>query len=293
VLLSRILVTGARGMLGAAVVRAAESGGHDVVARTREQLDVTDLASVRAALEASRPQVVVNCAAYTDVDGAESDEATALAVNGAGPGNVARAAADIGARVVHVSTDYVFDGSSSRPYVEADEPAPRSAYGRTKLAGEGAVLAASGRNVVARTSWLFGAGGRNFVDTMLALGTERDVVEVVTDQVGCPTWSGHLADALVSLAGRDDAAGLYHVAGAGECSWHDLAVEVFAQAGVDCRVEPTDSTAMQRPAPRPAYSVLVSAREDAPKLPAWQEGVSGHLAERGLVESRLDVRTAP
>jgi dTDP-4-dehydrorhamnose reductase len=290
---SRILVTGAGGMLGAAVVRAADRAGHDVVASTREELDVTDLASVRSALEATRPRAVVNCAAYTDVDGAESDEATALAVNGDGAAHVASAAADTGARVVHVSTDYVFDGSSSCPYVESAQPAPRSAYGRSKLAGETAVLAASAGNVVVRTSWLFGAGGRNFVDTMLALGAERDVVEVVTDQVGCPTWSGHLADALVSLAGREDAAGLYHVAGAGECSWHDLAVEVFAQAGVDCRVEPTDSTAMPRPAPRPAYSVLVSAREDAPKLPPWQEGVSGHLAERGPVVTPLDVRAAP
>jgi dTDP-4-dehydrorhamnose reductase len=184
--------------------------------------------------------------------------------------------------VVHVSTDYVFDGEGQRPYVESDEPAPRSAYGRSKLAGEREVLTASPGHVVVRTAWLFGSGGRNFVDTMLALSADRESVEVVTDQVGCPTWSGHLAPALVELAVREGAGGLHHVAGAGACSWHDLAVELFAQAGVACRVLPTDSSRMSRPAPRPAYSVLVSERADAVRLPPWQQGVAGHLAQRGL-----------
>jgi len=196
--------------------------------------------------------------------------------------------------VVHVSTDYVFDGAGAHPYVESDATAPRSAYGRSKLAGEEEVLGVGAGHVVVRTSWLFGSGGRNFVDTMLALGAERDSVAVVTDQVGCPTWSGHLAAALVELAGRDGAAGIHHVAGGGSCSWHELAAEVFAQAGVPCRVVPTDSTRMARPAPRPAYSVLGSERADALRLPAWQEGVAGHLAEREgqTVLEPVDARSA-
>ena len=235
----------------------------------------------------------MNCAAYTDVDGAEANEAVALAVNGDGPRNVAIAAAECGARLIHVSTDYVFDGTATRPYVESDPPAPTSAYGRSKLAGEEAVLAADPGHVVVRTSWLFGSGGRNFVDTMLSLGAEREAVDVVTDQVGCPTWSGHLAEALLVLAGRPSSSGTYHASGAGHCSWHDLAVEVFAQAGIDCRVEPTDSSAMERPAPRPAYSVLASERPDAVTLPPWQEGVAAYLASRDLAaHDQLDARPA-
>jgi dTDP-4-dehydrorhamnose reductase len=269
-------------MLGGAVVNAAHAAGHDVVACTRAEIDVTDPDGVSATLEDAKPDVVLNCAAYTDVDGAEADEHGATAVNGHGAGNVARAAAAVGAGVVHVSTDYVFDGAGTRPYVESDATAPRSAYGRSKLVGENEVLAAGGQHSVVRTSWLFGAGGRNFVDTMLALGGERDSVEVVTDQVGCPTWSSHLAGALVEIAVRPQAAGLHHVAGSGHCSWYDLAVEVFAQAGVDCRVDPIDSSAIDRPAPRPPYSVLGSERADAIVLPPWQEGVTGHLAARGI-----------
>jgi dTDP-4-dehydrorhamnose reductase len=278
----RLLVTGAAGILGGAVARTAREAGHAVIACTRAELDVTDADAVASAIADAAPDAVVNCAAYTDVDGAEGDEATATAVNGDGAGNVARAAADFGARVVHVSTDYVFDGAGMHPYVESDGPAPRSAYGRSKLAGERAVATSGGRHAIVRTSWLFGAGGRNFVDTMLALAQERDSVAVVTDQVGCPTWSGHLAAALIEIAGRPGADGLYHVAGTGSCSWHDLAVEVFTQAGIDCRVGPIDSSAIDRPAPRPAYSVLGSERADAVVLPRWQEGVAGHLAERGI-----------
>jgi dTDP-4-dehydrorhamnose reductase len=279
----RLMVTGAAGMLGGAVVRAARAAGHAVLACTRSDLDVTDAEAVRRAVDDASAEIVVNCAAYTDVDGAETDEETATAINGEGAGNVARAAAEVGARVVHVSTDYVFDGAGTRPYVESDAPAPRSAYGRSKLAGEREVLASPGRNAVVRTSWLFGAGGRNFVDTMLALGAERDSVHVVADQVGCPTWSGHLAPALVEIATRADASGIHHVAGSGQCSWHELAVEVFAQSAVDCRVEPVDSSAIDRPAPRPAYSVLASERADAIVLPPWREGVAGHLAARGAL----------
>lgn len=275
----RVLITGAGGMLGGDATRAAARAGHEVVALARAQLDIADESAVRAAIEQHAPAAVLNCAAWTDVDGAESDEPGALAVNADGAGNVARAAAEAGVPIVHVSTDYVFDGRGERPYVESDPVAPASAYGRTKLAGEREVLAASSRHAVVRSSWLFGVDGANFVATMLRLGAERDEVAVVTDQVGCPTWTGHLAPALVGLLERE-VGGLAHLAASGSCSWHDFAVEIFRQAEVECRVAPATSADMARPAPRPAYSVLGSERDDVGPMPDWRDGLAGYLAAR-------------
>ena len=276
----RLLVTGAGGMLGRAVVEAAQRLGHDVCAATRGELDITDASAVQRAVAQRRPHAVINCAAYTDVDGAETDRETAGAVNGAGAGNVAAAAAEVGARIVHVSTDYVFDGSKREPWLESDPVAPLGAYGESKLAGEQAVADATDAHAIVRTAWLFGAGGGNFVDTMLALGADRDEVSVVTDQVGCPTWTGHLAGALVELAERPQDTGIHHIAGAGSCSWNELAIEIFDRAGIDCRVLPTTTAAFPRPAPRPAYSVLGSERPKPLLLPAWQDGVAAYLATR-------------
>ncbi len=281
----RLLVTGAGGMLGSAVVDAAVRLGHDVCAATRTALDVTDERAVRRFVAEQRPRAVINCAAYTDVDGAEADHAAALAVNGAGAGNVAAAAAQIGAQIVHVSTDYVFDGSKRQPWLESDPVGPLGAYGETKLAGEREVATANPLHAIVRTAWMFGAGGRNFVDTMLALGAERDEVTVVTDQIGCPTWTGHLAGALVEIAERPSQTGIHHIAGAGACSWNELALEVFHRAGIDCRVLPTTSDAFPRPAPRPAYSVLGSERREPLTLPPWQEGVAAHVRN---VDERRD-----
>lgn len=257
-------------MLGQDVLRAAGDRG---VGLTHGELDVTDAMAVANALAGS---TVINCAAYTDVDGAESDSEAAHAVNADGARNVAEAAA----RVIYVSTDYVFDGSKRRPWVESDPVAPLGAYGESKLAGEQAVADATDAYAIVRTAWLFGAGGRNFVDTMLALGADRDEVSVVTDQVGCPTWTGHLAGALVELAERPQDTGIHHIAGAGSCSWNELAIEVFDRAGIDCRVLPTTTAAFPRPAPRPAYSVLASERPEPLLLPAWQDGVAAYLATR-------------
>jgi dTDP-4-dehydrorhamnose reductase len=279
----RLLVTGGAGMLGQAVAAAATRLGHDVIALPRAGLDITDADHVRRVIAAAEPRAVVNCAAWTDVDGAETAEAAATAVNGAGAGNVARAAAENGARVVHVSTDYVFDGAKTTPWVESDAVAPLGAYGRSKLAGEREVAAADGEHAIVRSAWLFGAGGRNFVDTMLALAEERDEVTVVTDQVGSPTWTGHLAEALVELAERRGDIGIFHAAGAGACSWYELAVEVFARAGVRCRVLPTTAERFARPAPRPAYSVLGTEREATPILPPWQDGVAAYLTDKAVV----------
>jgi dTDP-4-dehydrorhamnose reductase len=271
----RLLVTGAAGMLGRDVVAAAQEAGHDVAALARAELDITDAAAVRDAIAAARPDAVINCAAWTDVDGAEAHEAEATAVNGAGAGNVAAAAGD--ALVVHVSSDYVFDGTASEPYTEDAATGPRSAYGRSKLAGERAVSEAGGRAAIVRASWLFGPHGRNFVDTMRRLGAERDELAVVDDQVGCPTYTGHLAAALVEIAERG-VTGVMHVAGGGRCSWFDLAEATFEETGVAVRVRPQSTADTGRPAPRPAFSALASTRGDAPVLPPWREGLRAHLA---------------
>lgn len=276
----RLLVTGAGGMLGRAVVDVAAHLGHDVSAASRADLDVTDAAAVRSAVLGARAEAVVNCAAYTDVDGAESDWASAEAVNCTGAGNVAAAAMKAGASVVHVSTDYVFDGSKREPWVESDATGPLGVYGETKLGGEHAVAEATSRYAIVRTAWLFGAGGKNFVDTMLGLGARRDEVAVVTDQVGCPTWTGHLARALVELAERPDETGIHHIAGAGSCSWNELALELFDRAGVDCRVRPASTDQFPRPARRPAYSVLGTERARPLTLPPWRDGVAAYLATR-------------
>jgi dTDP-4-dehydrorhamnose reductase len=188
--------------------------------------------------------------------------------------------------LVHVSTDYVFSGEACvdssgapRAYVESDLTGPQSVYGQSKLGGEQQVLAASPAHTVVRSAWLFGVSGRNFAETMLKLAQERDAVQVVTDQVGCPTWTGHLAPALLGLIERE-VGGLVHLAGAGRVSWNGFAVEIFRQAEVDCRVEAAATADMPRPAPRPAWSVLESQREDVLPLPPWQDGLAGYLAAR-------------
>ena len=273
----RLLVTGAAGMLGSDVAAAAASAGHDVVALGRAELDVADDASVARALAEHAPDAVVNCAAWTDVDGAEAAEAEATDVNGAAAGRVAAAAAARGAHLVHVSSDYVFDGRAREPYTETSPTRPLSAYGRSKLAGERAVAAAAPGAAIVRASWLFGPHGRNFVATMLRLGATRDEVTVVDDQVGCPTYTGHLAPALVRVA-KQRLPGVLHVAGAGACSWWDLARAAFARAGVDCEVRRGSTADLGRPASRPAYSVLASTRPEAPALPPWEDGLAAYLA---------------
>lgn len=276
----KLLVTGAAGMLGRRVVADAVAAGHEAVGIDIAECDLTDAQATRATVREVAPDAIVHCAAYTDVDGAESDEDTALAVNATASGNVGAAAQACGVRVVAVSTDYVFDGTlTGRPYVESDPVAPLGAYGRTKLAGEQALAAACEDHAIARTAWLFGWPGKSFPDTMLRLAADRDAVSVVTDQTGSPTWTGHLSPALVELAGSP-LRGVVHTAGGGQCTWHGLTVELFDQAGVDCAVEETTSAQFVRPAPRPAWSVLATERDGAPRLPDWREGVAGFLRER-------------
>jgi dTDP-4-dehydrorhamnose reductase len=266
-------------MLGRDAVLAASNAGHVVSAQARTELDVTDADAVAARFERDRPDVVVNCAAWTDVDGAEEAEDRAMAVNGSGAGNVAAAAAIVGAKVVYVSTDYVFDGQKDAPYVEADQPAPLSAYGRTKLAGEEATAAANRHHFIVRSSWLFGIGGRNFVETMLQLAADHGEVLVVRDQVGSPTYTWHLASGIVRLI-EGTSYGIHHMAAQGSCSWYDFAREIFDQARVECKVLSGTTDMLSRPAPRPAYSALESGREAPILLPHWRDGLAGYLAQR-------------
>jgi dTDP-4-dehydrorhamnose reductase len=275
----KLLVTGAAGMLGRDVMLAAGNAGHQVVGFGHAELDVADSASVSAKVEAERPDVVINCAAWTDVDGAEEHEEEATRINGEGAGNVAAAAAAVGASVVYISSDYVFDGSKGAPYVETDQTAPLSAYGRSKLAGEEATRTASKRHFIVRSAWLFGIGGHNFVETMLRLAADHGEVLVVRDQIGSPTYTWHLAYGIVRLIEGVEF-GIHHMAAAGACSWYEFAREIFEQANVECKVMSATTEMLGRPAPRPAYSALTSQREHVIELPSWQDGLAAYLSQR-------------
>jgi dTDP-4-dehydrorhamnose reductase len=276
----RLLVTGAAGMLGHRVVADARGRGWDVVGIDLPDADLTDPVAAQDVAEEHAPDAIVHCAAFTDVDAAEEQEARALAVNADASANIAAAAAMLGARIVAVSTDYVFDGTlTGRPYVESDPTAPIGAYGRTKLAGEDAIAGHNPNYAIARTAWLFGVGGKNFPDTMLKAAETRDEVSVVTDQIGSPTWAGHLSPALLDLA-AGTATGIFHTAGGGQCSWHELTVELYRAAGVTARVNETTAAEFRRAAPRPAWSVLATERDETPRLPPWQDGVAAYLQER-------------
>ncbi|GAA4917381.1 dTDP-4-dehydrorhamnose reductase [Streptomyces coeruleoprunus] len=288
----RWLVTGAGGLLGRDVVARL---GPRATGLDRRALDVTDPVAVRAALTAHRPAVVVNCAAWTAVDEAESREREALLVNGTAVRYLAEACAEAGCVLLHVSTDYVFGGDACVPYTESALPGPRTAYGRTKLVGERAVLELlPERGYVVRTAWLYGAGGPNFVRTMIRTETARDTVDVVDDQRGQPTWSADLADRLralgrAALAGRAPA-GVYHGTNAGDGTWCQLARESFRLLGADPeRVRATSSTQFRRPAARPAYSVLGHDRwheAGLEPLRDWREALAAALPALVSAERR-------
>lgn len=248
------LITGAAGMLGRDLQDALS--GRDVTALARTDLDITDAAAVAAAVDGF--DVVINSAAYTKVDDAESHEDDAYAVNARGPAVLATAAVQAGAKLVHVSTDYVFDGTGTAPYAEDAPLAPIGAYGRTKAAGEEAIRSiAPHSSYIVRGAWLYGAHGPNFAKTMIRLAGSHDTVSVVTDQIGQPTWTGDMARQIVAMLDADAPAGTYHGTNGGQGSWFDFTKAIFTEVGLDPeRVLPTDSSTFVRPAPRPAYSVL-------------------------------------
>jgi len=269
-------------MLGQDLMTAAAAAGLQSTGLTRAELDITDRSAVIEAIAAYAPEVVVNCAAWTDVDGAEAQPVAATAVNGGGAGNLADAAAAGGAWTIHVSSDYVFDGTKRTPYLESDPTGPLSAYGASKLAGEQAVAAAApGAHTIVRSSWLFGRHGPCFPATILRLAAERGELSVVDDQVGTPTYTRHLAALLAELAAGEPPPGILHRAGTGACSWFEFAREIVRVAGIECEVRPVPTTEMRRPAERPAYSVLGTERPgDAPQLPEWRRGLEEYLGER-------------
>jgi dTDP-4-dehydrorhamnose reductase len=251
----RWMVAGANGMLGQDLVGLLASRGESVLAVDRADVDITDAHAVERAV--ADVDVVVNCAAFTAVDAAEAQEAQAFAINGAGAANLARAAHRIGARIAQVSTDYVFDGVAQEPYPVDATLAPRSAYGRTKAAGEWAVRAENPDHLIVRTAWLYGAQGPCFPKTIARVASERGGLEVVADQVGQPTWTLDLAELIVRLVVAQAPAGIYHGTASGETSWYDFARAVVLAADLDPSiVKPTTSADSDRPAPRPAYSVL-------------------------------------
>ncbi len=274
----KYLIAGGSGMLGRDLRRALD--GREVSAPGRDRLDLSDIDSVARAVAGA--DVVINAAAYTQVDAAESDEATALAVNGSGAGLLARAAADAGARFVQISTDYVFDGAATSPYPESSQRDPLGAYGRTKAEGERLVLEEHPSPHIVRTAWLYGAGGPNFPATMLRLAASHPTVSVVDDQLGQPTWTADLANRVVEMVDTEAPAGIYHATNSGQTSWFGFARAVYEQMGLDPdRVLPTDGSSFVRPAPRPAYSVLGHdgwARAGLPPLRDWREALDAAVA---------------
>lgn len=277
----RILVTGANGILGRAL-RERLAGADTLYLWGREEADVADESAVRAAARRLDFDTVIHAAAYTNVDGAQSEPDLAMAVNRDGTRHVAALARERGAVFVYVSSDYVFDGTKGTPYVEEDPPRPLSVYGASKLAGEGAALDSGAPCLVVRTSWLFGPGGKNFVDTIAAKALRGEPLQVVDDQRGSPTYARDLAHGIEILL-RRGALGIVHVTNTGETTWHGLAVEIARTLGSPVSVAPVSTARLARPAPRPAASVLSGARYTAlagAPLPSWEDAVHRHLADR-------------
>ena len=268
----KILLTGAQGQLGRQL--QAKNPGHAITPLSHKDLDIANLPLVREAVRAARPDLVLNAAAFNEVDRAETDPDAAFAGNSVGPRNLSLAAAENAAAVLHVSTDYVFDGQKTTPYHEYDRPAPLSSYGRSKLAGEVAVRELNPRHYVVRTSWVYEPHGNNFPKTLYFLALKHKEVKVVSDVKGSPTSAAHLARAILTLIDTG-AFGTYHLAGGGPgASWFDLATHFFRELRLDTHVLPVASTEFPRPAPRPRYSVLRTIQQPQIVLPPWQDGVA-------------------
>jgi dTDP-4-dehydrorhamnose reductase len=288
----RLALIGANGML-ARKVRELIPKNYELYGFDLPDFDITDREGVATALARIAPNVIINCAAYTNVDGAESEEALALKINGIGPGHLALATRQLGATLVHISTDYVFDGMKSSPYTEADPVAPVSAYGRTKLAGERAIAASGLTNYyIIRTSWLYGPGGKNFVETIVRLATEREELRIVDDQIGSPTYTADLARAifaLLSAGERRAPQGIYHYANEGQASWYEFACAIVAlmqQQGLPVRTQkvmPIRTDEYPLPATRPAYSVFSKDKYKGATgaiVPDWRESLAAYMKSR-------------
>lgn len=281
-----VLVTGANGQLGNSL--RALSGRYSSYAflfTDVDELDICDKEAVRAYVNGNQVDYILNCAAYTAVDKAEDNEALCLRINAGAVRNLGEAASEAGARILHISTDYVFDGTAHIPYVETDPTCPVSVYGRTKLAGEEALLSVCPDAVIIRTAWLYSEYGRNFVKTMLRLGKEREEISVVFDQIGTPTYAGDLAEAMCKVLEASERGafqpGIYHYSNEGVCSWYDFTVKILQAAGLPCRVKPIESKDYPSPTARPPYSVLnkkkIKAAYDL-AIPHWEESLRRCMA---------------
>jgi len=278
----KVLVTGSAGMLAKDLIPLVSKRGHEVLAPPEDKLDITNLKVVKDVVDKLAPELIINCAAYTNVDGAEKQEHQALIVNGLGVQNLCLLCQAQDIPLVHFSTDYVFDGTKPSPYTIYDRTNPINAYGRSKLLGEKYVLWLLSKFYLIRTSWLFGLQGKNFIETMLELGRKQKQVSVVTDQRGCPTWTRHLAEATIALmeTGRY---GIYHVTNSEPTTWFDFTREIFRLSGIDTEVMPVNSEQYPRPAKRPLNSMLdhfplkeVTGRD----MPSWKEALREYLAQR-------------
>lgn len=277
----KVVVTGAKGQLGQDVMKLLKRDNHEAFGTDRDDLDITNEDAVLAFITELKPDIILHCAAYTNVDAAEADEDTAYKINALGTEYLAKAAKAAGSKMLYISTDYVFDGTGTEPY-EVDEPTkPLGVYGRTKLAGEDMLKKYLQQYFIIRTAWVFGIGGNNFVKTMIRLGEERGEVGVVHDQVGSPTYTVDLANLMLELMNTDKY-GTYHATNEGVCSWYEFAVEIFQQAGLNVKVNPLTTEQFPRPAKRPAYSVLSKKKlTEAGLTPLrdWKEALAAYLTE--------------
>lgn len=257
--MQKILVTGAKGMLGQDLCPILEDEGHEIVETDVETLDITDFEAVKKVLTEQKPDYVIHCAAYTNVDGAEEDLLTATRINAKGTENIAKVCGENGITMIYISTDYVFDGTKKEPYLPEDKTNPINNYGLTKLQGEEAVKKFCKKYYITRTSWLYGHHGKNFVETMISLAKKNGPnaeLKVVEDQIGCPTWTVELSNAIADLIEEEPEYGIYHICGSGETSWYNFAKEIFKQIGLKVNLKPCSTEEFPRPAKRPKHSSM-------------------------------------
>ncbi|WP_160140889.1 dTDP-4-dehydrorhamnose reductase [Bacillus sp. SLBN-3] len=271
----KILVTGGSGQLGSEIIRQLKDAGRLFMAPERSELDVTDAEQTTEFIDRTAPDIIIHCAAFTDVDRAEEEQERAFLVNATGTMHIAEAASAVGAVLVYISTDYVFDGKKKDPYLEMDHPVPLNAYGKSKLAGEEAVRKTISRHYIVRTSWVFGGAGPNFIKKILTLSKTNNTLKVVDDAMGSPTYTVDLAGAILRLI-QTDRFGTFHLANGGACSWYDLATEAIRLSGSPITILPCSSEEYPSKADRPRYSVLGNHKTQP--LPQWQNAVKRYLA---------------
>ncbi len=274
----KVLVTGANGMLGQDLCPTLQDSGYEVIETDVKTLDITDFDMVQKVLNSEKPDIVIHCAAYTNVDKAEEDYDTVFKINVLGTQNVAKAAAQINGAMLYISTDYVFDGTKKEAYLPDDVPNPINKYGQTKLEGELAVEEYCPKHFIVRTSWLYGIHGKNFVETMISLA-DKPELKVVDDQIGCPTWTMELSDAIIKILSQGKY-GKYHVCGSGKTSWYGFAKEIFKLAGLDVNIKPCTSDEFSRPAKRPNNSVMKNYKDVKISTRSWQKALADYMALR-------------